>query len=57
MAIKERPDPPEVVEARHERMEYLAEKIRASIARRRARVERLRAEAGLPPMEEPPGRV
>ena len=36
MAIKERPDPPEVVEARHERMEYLAEKIRASIARRRA---------------------
>jgi hypothetical protein len=57
MAIKDRPNPPEVVEARHERMEYLAEKIRASIVKRRARVERMRAEAGLPPMEEPPWRV
>ena len=57
MAMKERPDPPEVVEARHERMEYLAEKVRASIVKRRARIERFRAEAGLPPMEEPPGRV
>jgi hypothetical protein len=57
MSIKQRPDPPEVVEARQERMEYLAEKVRASIVRRRARIERLRAEAGLPPMEEPPWRV
>jgi hypothetical protein len=57
MAIKERPDPPDVVEARQERMEYLAEKVRASIVRRRARIERLRAEAGLPPLEEPPWRV
>jgi hypothetical protein len=57
MAIKKRPDPPEVVQARHERMDYLAEKVRASIVRRRARIERMRAEAGLPPMEEPPWRV
>jgi hypothetical protein len=57
MAIKKRPDPPEVVQARHERIDHLTEKVRASIARRRVRIERLRAEAGLPPMEEPPWRV
>jgi hypothetical protein len=34
-------------------MDYLAEKVRASIAKRRARIERMRAEAGLPPLEEP----
>jgi hypothetical protein len=38
-------------------MEYLAGKLRESIVRRRARIERMRAELGLPPMEGPRRRV
>jgi hypothetical protein len=47
-----RRDPPEVVKARRERLDYMAEKLRASVARKRAFVAQLRAEGILPP-EDP----
>jgi hypothetical protein len=58
MAIKDRPDPPEVVQARQERLDYLAKKLRASVTKKWAYVDRLRAEGILPPEdpEAPPRR-
>jgi hypothetical protein len=46
-----RPDPPEVVEARQERIRRLLGELRESVERRREIINRLRAEEGLPPLE------
>ena len=56
MQVDRRPDPPEVVQARRERIDYLAEKVRASLLRKKAYIARLRAEGRLPPDEGPPSR-
>ena len=55
MSTEKRWATPEEVQARRERIDRLAEKVRASIATRRAVIERLRAEGRLPP-EDPLGR-
>jgi hypothetical protein len=56
MSTERRWATPEEVQARRERIDRLAEKVRASIVRKREIIARLRAEGRLPP-EEPPRRV
>ncbi len=51
MAGRRRPDPPEVVKARKERIRRLLAELSESVERRRTIVNRLRAEEGLPPLE------
>ena len=55
MPSERRLSTPEEVRARHERIDRLLEELRASVTRKKAIVERWRAEGRLPP-EEPRGR-
>jgi len=56
MSDKKRPDSPEVVKARQERIRRLLGELGESLERKRAIVNRFRAEEGLPPLE-PPRRI
>jgi hypothetical protein len=51
MAGERRPDPPEVVKARKERIRRLLGELRESVERKRAIVNQSRIEEGLPPLE------
>jgi hypothetical protein len=56
MEAERRRATPEEARVRRERIDYLAEKVRASLIRKKAYVDRLRAEGRLPPDEGPPSR-
>lgn len=51
MSDRRRPDPPEVVKARKERIRLLLAELGESLERKRMIINRARAEEGLPPLE------
>ena len=56
MEVERRRVTPEEARIRRERIDYLAGKVRASLIRKKAYLDRLRAEGRLPPDEGPPSR-